>query len=46
MSTQNLKITAHIIELEQEKNPKKAMAEQIKAISTEKWNILLDNLVL
>jgi hypothetical protein len=36
MSTQNLKITAHIIEPKQEKNPKKAMAEQIKAMSTKK----------
>ena len=45
--TQNFKSTTHVIKLEPEnKNPKKAMAEQIKAISVEEWNILLDNLVL
>ena len=28
------------------KGPKEAMAKQIKAMSVEEWNILLDNLVL
>ena len=51
-STQNSKTTAQMIELEeqekngQKQNPKEAMAEQIKAMSAEERNVLLDNLVL
>ena len=46
-STQNSKTTTHAIELEEkEKNPKEAMAEEIKAMSAEERNVLLDNLVL
>ena len=52
LSTQNSKTTTHAIAPEeqekndQERNPKEAMAEQIKAMSAEERNILLDNLVL
>ena len=47
MPTQNFKSTTHVIKPEPEnKNPKKAMAEQIKAMSVEERNVLLDNLVL
>ena len=47
-STQNGKTAARNIKPENNntKGPKEAMAEQIKAMSTEEWNVLLNNLVL
>ena len=46
--TQNGKFAARNIEPENDKakGPKEAIAEQIKAMSTEERNLLLDNLVL
>ena len=48
--TQNSKTNARMIEPEEQNDqkqiPKEAMAEQIKAMSTEERNVLLDNLVL